>query len=167
MSITTRAGDGGQTDLMGGIRVSKTDPRVICCGDIDELNAALGLARSLCRDADVRGRIEAIQSRLFVLAGELAGGEAQLTEVDVTELEAVTDHAMEGVGGVMRFVTPGADPGSAAIHLARAVARRAERDLVVCSAAHRLRPVLLSYLNRLSDALYALARLEEKNAGEG
>lgn len=167
MGLYTGTGDGGQTDLLGGVRVSKTDPRIVCCGDIDEINAALGLARSLCKTPYVQETVETFQRRLFSLAGELAGGKAELEQRDIEALESTTDYAMEQVGGMTGFITPGGDSGSAALHLARTVVRRAERDLVAWTgSAREPRALLLAYLNRLSDAIYALARLEEKRAAD-
>lgn len=156
MSITTKGGDGGQTDLVGGLRVSKTDPRVACCGDADELCAVLGLAKSLCNLGWVRQEIEIVQRDLFTLGAELAGGGSAkgLAQADVAHLEEIVDRAGEWTG----FALPGADPGSAALHLARTVCRRLEREMVKANeegAAYR--PLLIGYANRLSDALYALA----------
>lgn len=156
MSITTKKGDGGQTDLLGGVRVSKSDIRVECCGAADELGVALGLAKSLCDDKETRGELEAIQQDLLVLGAELAGGDPAkgIGEEAVARLEGIVDRV-----GVWRgFVLPGADPVSAALHLARTVCRRLERALVRREeSGYPLRDVVLSYVNRLSDALYALA----------
>lgn len=156
MSITTKGGDGGQTDLLGGARVSKSDIRIACCGDADELCAALGLAKSLCDDKGTQGELEAVQRDLMTLGAELAGGDPAkgLGEEAVARLEALVERAGEWTG----FVLPGADPASAALHLARTVCRRLERELVAaCEEGAGYRPFLLSYVNRLSDALYALA----------
>ena len=156
MSITTKGGDGGQTDLLGGTRVSKADPRVACCGGADELCAALGLAKSLCDDKGTQGELEAVQRDLMTLGAELAGGDPAkgLGEEAVARLEALVERAGAWTG----FVLPGADPASAALHLARTVCRRLERELVTaCEEGAGYRPFLLSYVNRLSDALYALA----------
>lgn len=164
MSIYTKTGDGGQTDLLGGQRTSKSDPRVACCGATDELCAALGLARSLSKQEYVRGRVEAIQKALFTLGAELAGGDPGrgLTPADVTFLEETVDQAMAGAREWTGFVLPGADPASAALHLARTVARRLEREVVFAAEGGvAYRSLLLSYVNRLSDALFALARREE------
>lgn len=157
MSITTKTGDGGKTDLLGGVRVSKSDIRVECCGAADELCAALGLAKSLCGQEDIRREIETIQRDLLTLGAELAGGDPSrgLGEDAVVRLEEITDRA----GAWQGFVLPGADPISAALHLARAVARRLEREMVRAGeVGHPCRSLVLSYVNRLSDALYALAQ---------
>lgn len=156
MSVTTKTGDGGRTDLLGNVRVSKSDIRVACCGDADELCAVLGLAKSLCEQGHVRADIITIQRALFTLGAELAGGEAVkgLTQADVAFLEELVDRAGAWTG----FVLPGTDPGSAALHLARTVCRRLERGMVKANEEGAdYRPLLLSYVNRLSDALYALA----------
>lgn len=164
MSIYTKRGDGGQTDLVGGARVSKADVRVACCGDVDELNAALGLAKSLTGSPDLRETVEAIQKDLFPLAAELAGADPAggLTAAHTAALEQLIDRA--GAGEWRGFALPGADPSSAALHLARTVARRLERELAACvEAGYPVREEVLSYVNRLSDALFALAcQAEEK-----
>lgn len=156
MSITTKGGDAGQTDLLGGARVSKSDIRVECCGVADELGAALGLAKSLCDDKETRGELENIQRDLLILGAELAGGDPAkgLGEETVARLEGIVDRA----GAWRGFVLPGANPASAALHLARTVCRRLEREMVRAGeAGHPCRPLVLSYVNRMSDALYALA----------
>ncbi len=163
MSIYTKRGDGGQTDLIGGARVSKADVRVACCGDVDELCAALGLAKSLTDRPDLRETIEGIQKDLFPLAAELAGGDPArgLTCAHTAALEQLIDRT--GAGEWRGFTLPGADPVSAALHLARAVARRLERELAARVEAGRpVREEIKSYVNRLSDALYALARQAEE-----
>lgn len=156
MSITTKTGDGGKTGLLGGARVSKSDIRVECCGMADELGAALGLAKSLCDDKGTQGELEDIQRDLLILGAELAGGDpAQgIGEKAVVRLEEIVDRA----GAWRGFVLPGANPASAALHLARTVCRRLEREMVRAGeTGHPCRPLALSYVNRLSDALYALA----------
>lgn len=163
MSITTKRGDCGQTDLLGGLRVSKGDVRVECVGAVDELTAALGLARSLSKTPYVRENVEAIQRTLSALCAALAGSSAAVGEEDLALLETVTGRCMAQTGEWTGFVIPGADPASAALHLARTVARRAERAMVrVTEAGHPVDPQILCYVNRLSDALFALARLEEQ-----
>ena len=164
MSLYTRAGDSGQTDLPGGARVSKAHPRVACCGAADELTCALGLARSLCRRADTAGALRRIQETLIPLAGELAGGspDRPVDQGEVAWLEALTDRAMAEAGPWTGFVLPGEDAPSAALHLARAAARRLEREMVAAGEAGcEIRPALFSYVNRLSDALFALARQKD------
>jgi len=177
MSIVTKGGDAGQTSLLYGRRVSKCHPRVEACGSVDELNAALGLARALVGDASLAQRIEALQKDLFPLMGELAASSQDLprfgqhgyrtvtpqwtAQLDrwIAELEAQTI-AFRG------WATPGATPAAAALDLARTVCRRAERRVcAVCEAEPGTNPEILVYLNRLSDLLWLLARRIEAQAG--
>lgn len=162
MALYTRAGDGGQTDLPGGRRVSKTHPQVACCGAADELNCALGLARSLCPSEEVRQALRRVQETLIPLSAELAGGSPArpVEEAETAWLEEIADRATDKTGPWAGFVLPGENAPSAALHLARCAARRLEREMVAAGeAGFPCRPELLSYVNRLSDALFALARL--------
>ena len=163
MSLYTKTGDGGQTDLANGLRVSKADHRVECCGTVDELNCALGLAKSLSQRSYVWETLRDIQQTLSALCAELSGsGGGRIGQPHVAQLEKIIDHCTEKTGPFSGFVTPGANPPSAALHLARSIARRLEREMVRAGeTGHPCDPALLSYVNRLSDALFALARLEE------
>ncbi len=174
-NLYTKTGDKGQTSLIGGARVSKSHLRVACCGDVDEANSVLGLAKSLSGQEYVREAVHRIQSTLFSLGAELAWDPAsetelkwKLTDGDLAYLEEVADHCMEICGPQTRFVVPGVDPASAALHVARTVVRRAERAVVRLSEAGETpRTLVMCYINRLSDAIYALARLEETLAEDG
>lgn len=166
--IYTRTGDSGTTGLFGGTRVSKLDPLVEAYGTLDETNAAIGQAKAATGDASMRADLQHIQQRLFVAAAELASDEAgraivanTISAADVADLEQLIDRAMAETGPQKNFVVPGRDRPSAALHHARTVARRGERRLLEAAINHPLRPELSTYLNRLSDALYALARLAE------
>lgn len=181
MSITTQRGDNGDTDLMFGRRVRKTHPRVVACGEIDELNAALGWARVVTGFSQVRAVIAARQSELIGLMGELAtlpedaaryqaAGYARITSETVADLttEAAAWEVLldwEGCDWAM----PGAasTQGGAALDVSRAVCRRAERAVAAlrdgASAPDEL-SLPLAYLNRLSDLLWLLARWEEQAA---
>ena len=172
MSIATKTGDSGETSLMYGRRVPKTDPRIEACGCIDELNAALGLVHSADDSALLDEQILAIQKELVTVMGELATAPEDLeryrkdgfgvttaTMVDrltnaVDELEK--DKNLYGKGWVM----PGNTSLSAALDFARTVCRRAERRVAVLNA----NPEILRYLNRLSDLCWLLARWAEKSA---
>jgi cob(I)alamin adenosyltransferase len=171
MSITTQRGDGGETDLMFGRRVPKTHPRVIACGEADELNAALGLARSHSSRDRVTAAIAARQAELVAVMGELATDDADveryradgyprltagLVDALTTETLALEAEMKERFTG---WATPGADttPCGAALDLARAVCRRAERAAVTVAPANR---EIVRYLNRRSDFLWLLARCE-------
>lgn len=173
MSIATKRGDSGETGLVGGSRVSKADLRVEAYGTVDELNAALGLARSLCPDESIRTATERIQRTLFGVGGSLATpaesrkGKSVLTAADVDEL---TDqvHRIESIDGILAdWSLPGAQVPSAAFEVARTVCRRAERCVVrLAESGEEVQPEVLAYLNRLSDLIWLFGRLLERNAGD-
>ena len=164
-NLYTRGGDKGQTSLVGGGRVSKSDPRVECYGTVDEANSMLGLAYAQTDNEFIRTTVHKIQGRLFALGAELASDspetaaalKGKISEEDVAFLEGVVDTCTLTTGKQTHFVRPGVDPASAALHVARTIVRRAERRAVELP----VREVLARYLNRLSDAVYAMARLQE------
>ena len=167
-NLYTKTGDKGQTSLVGGSRNSKGDLRVECYGTVDEMGSALGFARSLSQREYVRKTVHHIQGRLFALGAEIASdaeGRKKLKHVideeDVAYLEAVVDKCTETNGPQTAFVIPGENPPSGALHVARTVVRRCERCMIRLSQESEVREVLLRFVNRLSDATYALARLEE------
>lgn len=167
-NLYTKTGDKGQTSLVGGTRVSKDSPRVESYGTIDEANSMLGLAYAQTDRAYIRTTLHTIQGRLFSLGAELASDEEGmeklkgiLSEEDVAFLEQVVDTCTQTTGKQTHFVIPGVDPCSAALHVARTIVRRAERHIVSMSQKYLVRQVVLRYVNRLSDAIYALARLQE------
>ena len=175
MSITTKQGDGGKTSLVGGIRVSKADLRVEAYGTIDELNAALGFARSICTNAEVSSWTCDIQKTLFHIGSALATaaeskkGAAPLTAEDVDWLTALV-HAIEGKEGILSdWSLPGAQTEAAAFDVARTVCRRAERCIVRLmedgSAERAPHPQVLPYINRLSDLIWLFGRLLELESG--
>lgn len=170
-NIYTKKGDSGQTSLFGGKRVSKDSLRVDCYGTVDEANSMLGLAYSKTDSGEIRSYVKHIQKKLFTVAAELASDEAGLsmlhskvTDSDIKELEKIIDKCYETVGPQTEFVIPGTDEASASLHVARTVIRRAERKIAALAVSENIRPELLKYVNRLSDAIYALARLEETRA---
>lgn len=167
-NLYTKTGDKGQTSLVGGSRVSKASLRVECYGTIDEANSMLGLAYAQTDREYIRTTVHRIQGRLFALGAELASDEAgrgKLTHTisgeDVAFLEQVVDTCTETTGKQTHFVIPGVDPASAALHVARTIVRRAERHVVSLTQTEPIREELVRYINRLSDAIYALARLQE------
>ena len=172
MSIATQTGDDGSTALTGGQRVSKADLRVEAYGTVDELNATLGFARSLCADAEVRGWTETIQRTLFRVgaalsrAHPLSSQPPALTQADVDDLTTQV-HAIEAIDGILSdWSLPGADRQSAAFEIARTVCRRAERCAVrLKQAGEHVPDEALVYLNRLSDLLWRFGRLIEHRAG--
>jgi cob(I)alamin adenosyltransferase len=165
MKIYTKTGDGGETGLFGGMRVSKNDPLVQVYGTIDELNAALGLAHGVCH-ASQKAQLQELQSDLFVLGAELACAPGKTDKLrlrlidaeDSVRLERWIDAAEEELPQLSNFVLPGGSPGAAHLHLARAICRRAEREFVGVQQRLGLRPELGIFLNRLSDLLFVLAR---------
>jgi cob(I)alamin adenosyltransferase len=167
---STRKGDRGRTSLLTGERVSKSDPRIEACGNLDESNAALGLAKALTPNDRIRDIISAIQKDLFVLGAELSSTdparEAKRIEQDhIIQLENWTRELQQEVPLARRFVDPGANPGSAALDLARSVIRRTERSMVVLQEAGQLgRAEALIYINRLGCLVFTLARYLEKPA---
>jgi len=167
-NVYTRTGDAGLTGLFGGSRVPKQDPGVEAYGTVDEANSAIGEAKAVAMDASVRATLHGIQQRLFVVAAELASDakgreilDNTISSADVSDLESLIDMCLEVTGPQREFVVPGRDVPSAALHRARTVTRRAERRVLTMSETIPVRPELVKYLNRLSDTLYALARLTE------
>ena len=172
MSIATKRGDGGETGLAGGIRVSKSSLRVETYGTVDELNSALGLARSMCDDADLRERTKRIQRELFRIGSALATPpQSSKPQVPVL-LESVEEltgqvHELEATEGLLSdWSLPGETVAGAAYDLARTVCRRAERCVVrLIESGEAVEPNILAYLNRLSDLLWLFARKVELGAG--
>ncbi|HET9087035.1 MAG TPA: cob(I)yrinic acid a,c-diamide adenosyltransferase [Acidobacteriaceae bacterium] len=172
MSISTTRGDGGQTGLAGGIRVSKADLRVESYGTVDELNTVLGFARSICQDSEIKGWAETIQRTLFRLGSALATpseSKKQPPVISAEDVAMLTElvHKIESIEGILSdWSLPGAHPESAAFEVARTVCRRAERNVVrFVESGGVVQAGVLAYLNRLSDTLWLFGRLIEFRAG--
>jgi cob(I)alamin adenosyltransferase len=171
-SISTMKGDGGETSLAGGIRVSKASVRVEAYGTIDELNSTIGLARAVCADEDIRTFAKAIQQDLFRIGSALAtppeSPKAQVP-LDPALVEGLTAevHRIEAIEGVLAdWSIPGEHAAAAAFDVARTVCRRAERGIVrLMEAGDVVSPVVLAYVNRLSDLLWLFGRKLEHDAG--
>ncbi|HUK35366.1 MAG TPA: cob(I)yrinic acid a,c-diamide adenosyltransferase [Vicinamibacterales bacterium] len=172
MKIYTRTGDAGETSLFGGLRVSKRDPRVAAYGDVDELHAHLGVARASASDAHIDAELLQLQRDLFALGAQLADPaekigshvtKAVLGDADVLRLEQLIDRLEADLPPLRHFILAGGSACGAALHVARAVCRRAERGMVALEPA--VDPVLLKYINRLSDLLFVLARAANHRAG--
>lgn len=168
MAIYTRTGDAGTTALFSGQRVSKTHPRVEAYGTLDELNATLSLCLCAVQSADVKPFLETVQLQLFWFSAELASEsetpsptQRYISTEEIAVLEHIIDQAMAQVDEVHSFILPGRCEAAARLHVARTLARRAERRLVDLTGQVNVRQVLLRYINRLSDCLFALARLED------
>jgi cob(I)alamin adenosyltransferase len=175
MRIYTKTGDEGETGLFGGGRVPKDHVRVMAYGDVDELNAAIGLVRATAPIELFDAELTQIQRDLFALGGQLASPEpakveaaltkAALPETRVTDFERAIDAAETELPPLRAFVLPAGTEKSAALHLARTICRRAERSVVTLGREATLPPLFLVYLNRLSDYLFVLARLANQRAG--
>ncbi len=172
MSIATKRGDGGQTGLAGGVRVSKSSLRVETYGTVDELNSVLGLARSICEDSEIAGLTKSIQKELFQVGSALATpAQSRKKGPPVTQemVDALTDqvHRIEAIEGVLGdWSVPGEQSASAAYDVARTVCRRAERIVVrLIESGEEVNPLVVAYLNRLSDLLWLFGRLLEQRAG--
>jgi cob(I)alamin adenosyltransferase len=171
--IYTRHGDAGDTHLGDMSRVRKTSARVAAYGDVDELNAAIGVARSHGLGPEVDGWLAEVQNDLFDLGADLSvpeegeggAGRLRIAPSQVERLERWCDAANAALPTLTSFVLPAGSPAAAALHLARTVCRRAERSAVALADAEPVGPAALAYLNRLSDLLFILARRANRDAG--
>jgi cob(I)alamin adenosyltransferase len=172
VKIYTRTGDAGETSLFDGTRVSKHDPRVETYGDVDELNAWLGLVRAQRVEPSIAEELVHLQRDLFALGAQLADPtdriaarvtKAVLSDADVTRLEGLIDKLETDVPPLRRFILAGGTLAGATLHVARAVCRRAERRMVALEPP--VDPVLLRYVNRLSDLLFVMARVVNHRGG--
>lgn len=168
MNIYTKTGDKGTTSLFGGSRVDKCDLRVDAYGTIDELISFIGLAYAELSNEEEKSILNKIQKELFMLGAELASDEKGLELLKdkielkhIEYLEKLIDKYMEIAGPLTAFVIPGKNRSSATLHVARTVARRGERIMTALNEVQPLREEIKKYINRLSDALFALARYEE------
>jgi len=173
VKIYTRTGDSGETALLGGKRVSKADPRVAAYGDVDELNAWLGLARAGALAGELAAMIEKVQRDLFAIGSRLADPESKVanriektavTGDDVKRIEDWIDQLESEVPVLRRFILAGGSPGGASLHVARTICRRAERAVVGLGPDH-VESEILVYLNRLSDLLFVMARVANRRDG--
>jgi cob(I)alamin adenosyltransferase len=170
--LYTRTGDSGETSLVDGTRARKDDPRVDAYGEVDELNAWLGMVRASSLDTALDAELAGIQRELFALGAQLADpadklaprvAKAVVGDEHVARLEQLIDTFDAEVPPLRRFILAGGTPAGAALHVARTVCRRAERRIV--SLDPPVDPVLIRYVNRLSDLLFALARVVNHRAG--
>lgn len=173
VKIYTRTGDSGDTSLLGGERVSKAEPRVGAYGDVDELNAHLGVARAAIDDEQLSSMLQRLQQDLFAVGARLADSarrvadrvaKAAIGDADVRRLEQWIDQLEAELPPLRRFILAGGSPAGSALHVARAVCRRAERS-VVALGADAVEPEILVFLNRLSDLLFVIARAANHRAG--
>jgi cob(I)alamin adenosyltransferase len=174
LKIYTRRGDRGETDLFGGGRVAKDHLRVAAYGEVDELNSCVGIAAAATRQDDLRALLQRIQNTLFDLGAHLATPDAARREKadipgasveDIEELEGKIDQLEGELAPLKNFILPGGTEVAAALHLARTVCRRVERSAVALDRDEPLDERVLRYINRLSDLLFVLARVENVRAG--
>jgi cob(I)alamin adenosyltransferase len=177
MKIYTKTGDTGETGLFGGGRVSKDDPRVEAYGDVDELNASIGMARAIELMPRIDEVLVPIQRDLFSLGALVATpdrdkmhdhlAKAQIDDGRIRELELAIDDCDRELAPLRSFILPGGTPKAAALHVARTVCRRAERRVIHLQKEVEIPQIVVIYLNRLSDLLFSLARGANTRAGAG
>ncbi len=171
--IYTKSGDKGNTSLIGGKRVSKASRRIEAYGDIDETNAILGIISSSIAYNDIKDLLLKIQNELFTLGSDLADPSypdnpyniPRISRGMVKDIELEVDRYQEEVGEIRYFILPGGSKEGALLHLARTVARRAERSIVRLAEEEEINPQIIEYINRLSDLLFILARVVNKREG--
>ncbi len=175
LKIYTKKGDGGQTGLLAGPRVSKDHKRVASYGEVDELSAVLGLAKAHSRDRNLSTLLREIQRDLFAVGAQLADpsarvagrkAKAAVSAARIRSLERAIDAREERMPALKAFILPGGSRLGSFLHLARTVCRRAERSIVALSRAEDVDSRILAYVNRLSDLLFVLARYENYRSGE-
>lgn len=173
MKVYTKTGDDGSTGLFGGQRVSKADPRIECYGTVDELNAAIGSAAAAA-DAELRARLLVVQSDLFDIGAHLATPPVDAAATRALpplepgmfeRLERQIDAADATLAPLKNFILPGGSEAACRLHVARTICRRAERAVVEFAQLHKTSPIVITYLNRLSDWLFVEARLANHLAG--
>ena len=173
MKIYTKKGDDGSTGLFDGTRVRKDDARVDAYGDVDELNAAIGAARAFLQDKSLDPVLAGIQSDLFSVGAQLADPKYDpkkrkpktlITDAKIEAFEKLIDGWEATLRPLKNFILPAGTKGGAMLHLARCVGRRAERKVVALAASTKIPPIVVVYLNRLSDLLFVMARVENKGS---
>lgn len=173
--VYTRTGDDGTTGLGTGARVPKTSPRIAAYGAVDELNSLLGVVLASGPVAELAGPLRRIQNELFHCGADLCVPEAdkprfggpRIEQRHVDALEALMDSLSASLAPLENFILPGGHAVAATLHVARAVCRRAERDVLQLAAAEPVNPLIVHYLNRLSDALFVMARYQNQRSGGG
>lgn len=177
LKIYTKTGDEGDTGLFGGGRVTKDHPRVVAYGEVDELNAVIGMARSVEMMPRIDEVLAPVQRDLFALGALLATPDhekmkeqlekARISDARIAQMEQAIDDGEAELEPLKSFILPGGTPKAAALHVARTVCRRAERAVITLQRDTELPPIVIVYLNRLSDLLFVLARVANKRAGAG
>ncbi len=169
LKIYTKTGDLGETGLFGGKRVPKDHLRVTAYGTIDELNSHIGLVKDCVSDADGKELLREIQEDLFIIGSQVATEPgvpvliANIEEDDILSLEEAIDDMEKGLAPLKNFILPGGHIFVSFCHIARCVCRRAEREVISLSHAESVDPIIVKYLNRLSDLLFVLSRKISKD----
>ncbi len=167
--VYTRTGDKGLTSLIGGKRVSKDSSRVSAYGEVDELNAVLGIVRSQAKDREIKRIISIIQNDLFIVGADLASPmdirAPRIKPNSIKRLERIIDKFLKELDPLKEFILPTGTGAGHYLHLARTVSRRAERGIVKLKREEKINENVLKYLNRLSDLLFVMARIENKRSG--
>ncbi|MBU5336142.1 cob(I)yrinic acid a,c-diamide adenosyltransferase [Intestinibacter bartlettii] len=166
MKVYTKSGDKGTTSLIGGKRIEKDSIRVEAYGTIDELNSYIGLCYHYLKEAQDKEELRKIQVKLFDVGAELSSPNYKrlktvIKDEDVEDLEKLVDYYTSKIEKINEFIVPGTSLCSANLHIARTICRRAERKITTLSKEDEINPVILKYVNRLSDFLYILARYSE------
>ena len=169
MPIYTRTGDKGQTSLFGGSRKDKDDPRIEAYGEVDELNAVLGIVISFSEYEEITKQLKEIQRDLFVIGSELATENKKLLKKTISSIRAgqfeeEMDRIESEIGVLHNFILPGGSKLASLLHLARTVCRRAERRIIALSKTEKVNPDIIIYINRLNDYLFMLARVANKKS---
>jgi len=167
--VYTKTGDQGLTSLVGGARVSKASSRVDTYGEVDELNAALGITRSQGVDDEISSILIVIQNDLFIMGADLASPPdievPRVSKESVENLEVAIDRFLEELEPLKEFILPSGNTGGSYLHFARTVSRRVERKVVKLMEEEEIGQNVLIYLNRLSDLLFVMARIENQRGG--
>jgi cob(I)alamin adenosyltransferase len=163
MRIYTKFGDKGNTSLLGGTAILKSDPRLEAYGSVDELNAVLGIVISFSENGVLTESITRMQSDLFIIGAELSSKGAKVRQISlkrVSDMEAEIDKIEADLPPIHHFIFPGGSKTASLLHLARTVCRRAERAIVALSQKEKVNPDIIVYMNRVGDLLFVLGRYE-------
>jgi len=161
--IVTKTGDDGTTGLASGKRVSKADDIIEAIGSIDELNSSIGMIRSACQNEQLDKELETLQHNLFNCGGDLClEGSVLISQAQIDEIENSLESYNVQLKPLKNFILPTGSELTARIHMARSICRRAERDLVRSKQSHEFNPLLINYINRLSDWLFVIARISDE-----
>ena len=171
MKIYTKSGDDGTTGLQGNTRISKSDPRIVAYGTIDEANASIGLILSNKLDDDIASILIQIQNELFVAGSDLSNVNLddkghRITPKMISKLEQIMDNFDKELAPLTNFILPGGDITAAQCHFSRTIVRRAESHIVLLKEKEKINECVLKYLNRLSDLLFVLGRIINKRKGK-